>query len=100
MLTLGELPRPDNYDVVFTDDIEDCLMVTIPLVELFDFSTFTVVENVLKDCVVLPRSNRWNGQHRLTTIPCAVVSVLALQQAKSETQMNLSLFVSQQRYSK
>jgi hypothetical protein len=43
-----EFLSPHNITVVVTVDIDDCPMAIIPLTELFDFTTLTVVEDYLR----------------------------------------------------
>jgi hypothetical protein len=48
MFALREFLNPDDYTIVITVDIDDCPTATIPLAELFDFTSFTVVEDYHK----------------------------------------------------
>ena len=43
-----EFHCPDDYSVVITLDIDDCPIATIPLAELYDFRTSSVVEDYLE----------------------------------------------------
>lgn len=48
MFAYKEFHFHDDYAVVVTVDIEDCPKATIPLAELFDFTTSTIVEDYLE----------------------------------------------------
>ena len=48
MSAFREFLDPDDYTIVITVDIDDCPTATIPLTELFDFTSLTVVEDYLQ----------------------------------------------------